>query len=133
MTRKPARIASPIDIELGARIKARRKLLGMSQSALAEQLGITFQQVQKYEKGQNRVGSSRLQATAQILGTTPAALFGEGGADATAVLPEVQAIEQLVGSPDGLALNRAFVKIRDERVRRSVIALVTALSKGQDA
>ncbi|WP_244490314.1 helix-turn-helix domain-containing protein [Rhizobium sp. Root708] len=112
----------------------RRKVLGMSQTSLGEKLGVTFQQVQKYEKGMNRVGSSRLQQIACALGTTPAALFGQFEGDQATKMVEVQAIEQLVRSSEGFALNVAFVKIRDEQVRRSIIALVKSLAtdRGSD-
>ena len=118
-------IISQIDIDVGARIRARRKLLGMTQSTLAEALGITFQQVQKYEKGSNRVGSSRLQHIAQVLGTTPSALFGEevGGSANFA-----DAIMQSIGSADGVTLNKAFIAIKDDRVRKSIVNLVKAIA-----
>jgi transcriptional regulator with XRE-family HTH domain len=127
MSARPAKKEpNPIDVEVGARIRARRLLLGMSQSSLADGLGITFQQVQKYEKGGNRVGSSRLQAIADILGV-PAAFFFEqyGG-----VSPSPNSDDGLVGflsSQDGLELNRAFRSIADPRVRRTFVALVKSL------
>ncbi len=117
---------STVDVEVGARIRARRKLLGLSQSALGERLGITFQQVQKYEKGSNRVGSSRLQSIALVLGTTPAALFGEEGPIADTL--EVAVVERMLTSPDGVALSKAFVQIRDLRSRRAIINLVKSLA-----
>lgn len=119
---------SQIDIDVGARIRTRRKLIGMSQSALADRLGISFQQVQKYEKGSNRVGSSRLQHIAQVLGTSPSALFGEEVDGPPTAIPELHAIEALFGSSDGLALNKAFVGIQDPRIRKSVIALVKTIA-----
>ena len=131
MPRTSNNTAAKIDSEVGARIKMRRKVLGMSQTSLGEKLGVTFQQVQKYEKGMNRVGSSRLQQIAHALGTTPAALFGQVEGDQTTKMVEVQAIEQLVRSSEGFALNVAFVKIRDEQVRRSIIALVKSLATDQ--
>jgi transcriptional regulator with XRE-family HTH domain len=105
----------------------------LSQSALAERLGITFQQVQKYEKGSNRVGSSRLQHIAQILGTSPSALFGEEpGSDAKSI-PELGLVETLIGTADGIALNKAFVNIQDPRLRKAIIALVRTIADDNSA
>jgi len=129
MSRAPL-AKSEIDVEVGARIRARRKLLGLSQSALAQQLGITFQQVQKYEKGSNRVGSSRLQIIARILGTTPAALFGESGAASDA--PELAIVERHLSSNEAVALNKAFIKIADLNSRKAIISLVKALASEAD-
>ncbi len=130
---------NPTDIHVGGRIRLRRNMLGMSQEKLGESLGITFQQIQKYEKGTNRVGASRLQAIAVILGA-PVAFFFEDLAgqepsgnrgfaeDASATF----AIE-FCTSAEGLQLNRAFVKISDLKVRRKIIDLVKALSsEGND-
>ena len=123
------KIASPVDIEVGARIRTRRKLIGMTQINLAEAVGVTFQQIQKYEKGANRVGSSRLVRIAEVLGTSPAALFGqeEDGSIHTES-KEFVYLRDVTASPEGLALNKAFVKIRDPGVRKTLIALVMALS-----
>lgn len=120
-----------IDIEVGARVRLRRKLLGLSQSALAEKIGITFQQVQKYEKGANRIGSSRIHQIAVALETSPAWLFGEDGAQVSKET-EVRAIRRMVGSDEGAALNMAFAKISDTKIRRSVLALVKALAANGD-
>ena len=125
---------NPTDIHVGSRIRLRRNMLGMSQEKLGESLGITFQQIQKYEKGTNRVGASRLQAIASILGAPVAFFFedlpgqeaaGSGGfsEDASATF----AIEFCTSS-EGLQLNRAFVKISDTKVRRKIIELVKALA-----
>lgn len=130
---RTANVPSQIDIDVGARIRARRKLLGLSQSALAERLGITFQQVQKYEKGSNRVGSSRLQHIAQILGTSPSALFGEEPDSDAKSIPELGLVETLIGTADGIALNKAFVNIQDPRLRKSIIALVKTLADDNSA
>lgn len=128
------RIVSEIDIAVGARVKGRRKFLGMSQSTLADRIGVTFQQVQKYEKGTNRIGSSRLAQIAAVLGTSPASLFGEGedGAKVAARSAEMTAIEEMMGTAEGAALNRSFARIADPTVKRAVIALVKALANGDD-
>ena len=108
----------------------------MSQSALASRLGITFQQVQKYEKGANRVGASRLQAIAGIFevhigyffsdyeGRTPSNEHGEPSA--------ADNITRFLTTRDGIALNRAFLKIKSPVVRRSIIKLAKALADGHD-
>jgi transcriptional regulator with XRE-family HTH domain len=112
-------------------------MLGMSQEKLGENLGITFQQVQKYEKGTNRVGASRLQAISDTLGVKPSFFFegmegaantpadGEGGA-------EIVGINGFLGSKEGLDLNKAFIKITDSTVRKKVVALVRALAAEGD-
>jgi transcriptional regulator with XRE-family HTH domain len=120
--------AQLIDVEVGARIRQRRKLLGLSQTGLAEKIGVTFQQVQKYEKGSNRVGSSRLHQIAGVLGIEPAALFGQIVEGFESSTKEVVVLEQMMGSPEGLALNRAFVKISNAATRKSIIALVKAIA-----
>ncbi|MCA1490740.1 helix-turn-helix transcriptional regulator [Ensifer sp. NBAIM29] len=120
-----------IDVHVGSRIRLQRVLMGMSQSALAEGLGVTFQQVQKYEKGTNRVGSSRLQAIANILGV-PIAFFFQQGPDVSAQpqdgSEESEEIVQFLTSSEGIALNRSFTKIKDAHVRRTFVRLVEALA-----
>ncbi|MFP3546963.1 helix-turn-helix transcriptional regulator [Rhizobium sp. SIMBA_035] len=127
MPRNQGAAAIAIDVEVGARIRNRRKILGISQSALGERLGITFQQIQKYEKGTTRVGASRLQGIANVLNTTPAALLGEDGGSIQKS-PELEAVEKMIGTSEGAALNRAFARIADAGVRRSIIALLKALA-----
>ncbi|KQZ94365.1 Cro/Cl family transcriptional regulator [Mesorhizobium sp. Root157] len=125
---------NPIDIHVGSRIRLRRNMLGMSQEKLGENLGITFQQIQKYEKGTNRVGASRLQAIALIL-EVPVAFFFE---DAPGQAPStgrgfsedssMSSVMEFCSSTEGLQLNRAFVKITDQKVRRRILDLVKSLS-----
>lgn len=126
---------NPTDMHVGSRIRLRRNMLGMSQEKLGENLGITFQQIQKYEKGTNRVGASRLQAIASVLGV-PAAFFFENlpGHDSSSGVsgfaedtPSAQAME-FATSAEGLQLNRAFAGIADPKVRRRIIDLVKSLS-----
>ncbi|WP_159945985.1 helix-turn-helix transcriptional regulator [Rhizobium sp. 18065] len=128
--------ANPIDIQVGLQIKLRRKTIGVSQSLLADKLGITFQQVQKYEKGVNRVGASRLQAIAGVLGVSVEHFFNSVDSSDTALKSrpsdEAQALQSFMASSDGFALNRAFFKIKDETVRRRVVALVKALADGAE-
>ena len=122
---------NPIDVHVGGRIRLRRNMLGMSQERLGEQLGITFQQVQKYEKGTNRVGASRLQAISSIL-EVPVAYFFENapGSTATGLAEEHQPnyVVDFLSSSEGLKLNRAFVRISDPKVRGRIIDLVRALA-----
>lgn len=123
---------NPIDVHVGGRIRLRRNMLGMSQERLGESLGITFQQVQKYEKGTNRVGASRLQAIASIL-EVPVSFFFEDAPGGTA--PEGLAedssttyVVDFLSSTEGIRLNRAFVRISDPKVRTKIIDLVRALA-----
>jgi transcriptional regulator with XRE-family HTH domain len=125
---------NPTDTHVGSRIRLRRNMLGMSQEKLGENLGITFQQIQKYEKGTNRVGASRLQAIANILGV-PVAFFFEDlpGPEGTgnrgfAEDPSTTFAIDFCTSAEGLQLNRAFVKISDQKVRRRIIELVKSLA-----
>ena len=125
---------NPIDVHVGSRVRLRRNMLGMSQEKLGERLGITFQQVQKYEKGTNRVGASRLQAIASIL-DTPVSFFFE---DAPGQNPHsskgfsedsaTSYVVDFISSAEGLQLNRAFVRITDPKVRRKVIELVRTIA-----
>lgn len=127
---------NPTDVHVGSRIRLRRNMLGMSQEKLGENLGITFQQIQKYEKGTNRVGASRLQAISEVLGVPVSFLFEDVpnqdmaarglAEDASATL----ALD-FATSTEGLQLNRAFVKIGDAKVRRKIIDLVKALAAGE--
>ncbi|MEM8540752.1 MAG: helix-turn-helix domain-containing protein [Pseudomonadota bacterium] len=124
---------NPIDIHVGSRIRLRRTMLGLSQEKLGESLGITFQQVQKYEKGTNRVGASRLQNIAGIL-NVPAAFFfedapGEDAAETDGLAESSTSyVVNFLSSSEGLQLNRSFVKISDPKVRRRIVDLVRALA-----
>ncbi len=127
---------NPTDVHVGSRIRLRRNLLGMSQEKLGENLGITFQQIQKYEKGTNRVGASRLQAIATILGV-PVSFFFEDAPGGEAAEPGAKAPDastaptiEFCASPEGLQLNRAFMRIRDVKIRRRIIELVKSLAAG---
>jgi transcriptional regulator with XRE-family HTH domain len=129
---------NPVDQHVGSRVRLRRMLLGMSQERLGESMGLTFQQVQKYEKGVNRIGASRLFQISKILDVPVQFFFeeaphsdgratpGMGEADSEAFILE------FLNSREGLELNRAFVKIADPKVRKSVVDLVRALSASAD-
>lgn len=123
-----------IDRHVGARIRLRRNMLGVSQEKLAEGLGLTFQQVQKYEKGTNRVGASRLQHIAAILDTPINYFFEEAPSpSACAIEHQDDTPTLLLTSKDCLALARAFVSIKDETVQQKVLSLVRALGSGKAA
>ncbi len=126
---------NPIDVHVGNRVRMRRMLIGMSQEKLGERLGLTFQQVQKYEKGSNRVSASRLYQMAQILGV-PVQFFFEDLTspqkfDAYEAKGEPGTIMNFLNSSEGVQLNRAFSEITDANMRRRVVELVKAIA-GQD-
>lgn len=132
--RKP----NPMDIHVGSRVRLRRMVIGMSQEKLGERMGLTFQQIQKYEKGTNRIGASRLFQLSQIL-DVPVQFFFEdaplnmmgraaGSAAGFAESKTETYLLDFLNSRDGLELNRAFVKITDPKVRKRVVELVRALS-----
>lgn len=130
---------NPIDAYVGSRIRLRRNMVSMSQERLGESLGITFQQIQKYEKGTNRVGASRLQAIASIL-NVPVSFFFEGGpgmngeeAGGLSESSDQDSVLAFGSSTEGLQLARAFLKIRDPKLRRRVIDLVKAMADGGDS
>ena len=136
-----ARRANPIDMHVGSRVRLRRMLLGMSQEKLGEHLGLTFQQVQKYEKGANRIGASRLFDLSRVLGVPVQFFYDEAPTDlAEAPLvpgfserPTESYVIEFLSTREGLELNKAFVKITDPRVRRSVVELVRSLGGDDDA
>ncbi|WP_304273895.1 helix-turn-helix domain-containing protein [Caulobacter segnis] len=124
----------PVDQHVGAKIRLRRKVLGLSQAKLAQGVGLTFQQVQKYERGSNRISASMLYRVAALLHTSPAWFF-EGlpatdGDQAPTIeqLEKAKAITALLASPDGLAL-AVLLSGLDRRRRRRVLALMTALGE----
>ncbi|MBP1871065.1 hypothetical protein LPJGGPFB_00788 [Ensifer adhaerens] len=124
---------NPIDIHVGSRIRLRRTMLGMSQEKLGESLGITFQQIQKYEKGTNRVGASRLQNISGILNVPVSFFFEDAPGENTSASGLAEAsssnyVVDFLSSSEGLQLNRAFVKITDPKVRRKLVDLVKALA-----
>ena len=133
---KGSRRPNPIDVHVGSRVRFRRMLLGMSQEKLGDKLGLTFQQIQKYEKGINRIGASRLFDLAQVLGVSvqffyeeapaaePAQLVPEGFAER----PAEGSIVEFLRSRDGLELNKAFVRISDAKARRAIVDLVRSLA-----
>lgn len=127
---------NPTDVYVGARMRMQRMVLGMSQETLAGHLGITFQQVQKYEKGTNRIGASRLQIIARILGVPINFFFQQEQHDPLTLegiaRPEQDLVSTFLGSREGLNLNKGFLKIRDSKTRKSIIALIKAMAKGDE-
>jgi transcriptional regulator with XRE-family HTH domain len=128
----------PTDAHVGQRVRMRRLMLGMSQSNVADALGVTFQQLQKYEKGVNRISASRLQHISQIL-QVPVTFFFEGAphvpgeerAQTDAPFPKF--VSDYLVTSDGLNLTKAFMQIRDPKLRRAVVNLVEQIadSEGQ--
>jgi transcriptional regulator with XRE-family HTH domain len=129
---------NPIDIHVGSRVRLRRMMLGMSQEKLGESLGITFQQIQKYEKGTNRIGASRLQHIATVM-AVPVAYFFEdapGTPTEAAGLAESRPANYIVdflSSSEGVQLNKAFVRIKDTKLRRRIIDLVRAAAGDENS
>ncbi|KAA6204359.1 MAG: helix-turn-helix domain-containing protein [Candidatus Tokpelaia sp.] len=127
----------PIDIYVGGRIRLQRNLKNMTQQQLGEQLGVTFQQIQKYEKGTNRVGASRLQAISEILEAPVSFFFSNPEEDGLFTMKKEGFAEEGSPPPDwqcssaeGAQLIRAFTRIQDPQVRRKIIALTKVLAGG---
>ena len=124
----------PIDVHVGSRVRVRRTLLGMSQSILGQRLGLTFQQIQKYERGANRIGSSRLYRISVILDVPVSFFFDElpdnvvAGSRAVETCPALVETNQL-SRRETLELVRAYYNIRSEKSRKCIANLVKALGK----
>jgi transcriptional regulator with XRE-family HTH domain len=136
MTEKPAAdMAHPVDLYVGARLRIRRKVLGLSQTQLADALGITFQQIQKYERGANRISASKLYEAARLL-QSPVSYFFEG-LDETGHGDQddgmAQRMTQFVATPEGLELASLFPRLNDRRLRRRVVDLVKAMVDDEPA
>jgi transcriptional regulator with XRE-family HTH domain len=133
MAKPQTKVPNPIDIHVGSRLRMRRMMLGMSQEKLGEAFGLTFQQVQKYEKGTNRISASRLQQAAQILDVL-APFFFEGAPGGHALGEEVPSpvyINEFVSSEDGLRLIKAFTRIGRPAVRHRIVNLVQDIAGGE--
>lgn len=118
----------PIDVHVGARLRYRRMSVGMSQEALGERLGVTFQQIQKYEKGLNRIGAGRLYQIARVLGVSIGFFFEDLAENGRAPEDDGASPMTFLSSPEGLQLNLAFSRITDGPTRRKVVELVRALA-----
>ena len=126
---------NPTDKHVGARVRMRRMMLGMSQEKLGDALGLTFQQVQKYEKGANRIGASRLQQISHIL-QVPVSFFFEGAPSAPgqssggmSEAPSPAYVSDFLATSDGLALTKAFMRIKSAKLRRRIVDLVEQIAE----
>ena len=126
---------NPVDRHVGSRVRMRRMLVGMSQEKLGEALGITFQQIQKYEKGTNRIGASRLHQIARVL-SVPVEYFYEGApqiegtpAGGFSEAPPSSYVSDFLTTSEGLELIKAFIEIKDPKVRRKLVDLAKALGQ----
>ena len=125
---------NPIDRYVGSRVRMRRMMLGMSQEKLGNALGLTFQQVQKYEKGTNRIGASRLQQISNIL-QVPVSFFFDGAPDIgtrpneLSEAPSPLYVADFLATSEGLQLTKSFMKVKDPKVRRRIVDLVASLAE----
>ena len=133
----PTKSPNPIDKHVGSRVRMRRIMLGMSQEKLGDALGLTFQQVQKYEKGTNRIGASRLQHISHIL-QVPVAFFFEGAPSvpgapqAEGTAPSPAYLTDFLTTSDGLVLTKAFTRIKNAKLRRRIVDLVQEIVDGEN-
>lgn len=136
---KGSRRANPLDLHVGSRVRLQRMLLGMSQEKLGERLGLTFQQIQKYEKGINRIGASRLYELAKVLGVSVQFFYEDAPVDYSdqkpastmggfSERPADRYVVDFLSSREGVELNKAFVKISDPKIRRTIVDLVRTLA-----
>ena len=124
-----------VDVYVGARLRMRRVTLSMSQTRLGELLGVTFQQIQKYEKGTNRISASRLKLAAEVLQVSVDFFYEGGPAQPTkGGLNEISPayVTEFLSTSEGFQLNRAFARIRDPKVRRRIVELVVSLAPPDD-
>lgn len=121
-----------IDLHVGNRLRSRRLVLGMSQEKLGEGLGITFQQIQKYEKGTNRVSASKLMVAATVLSVPVSYFFEDQAPEPDSSTREVDEIGTFLHSREGVALNQAFTSIKSKRVRQTIITLAKAMADADD-
>lgn len=134
---KTDRSPNPVDLHVGARVRMRRKFLGMSQEGLAETIDLTFQQVQKYERGSNRISASKLYEIARAL-KAPVAYFFEGYGQTEAVegfseSESEQFVHGFLMTTEGIELAEAFPRIKSAKLRRRVLELVRSLAEDDDA
>ena len=128
---------NPIDKHVGSRVRMRRMMLAMSQEKLGDALGLTFQQIQKYEKGTNRIGASRLQQISHIL-QVPVAFFFEGAPTLQGQeglrgeAPSPAYVSDFLATSEGLALTKAFMRIKQPKLRRRIVDLVEEIAGGQE-
>ncbi len=133
MSKHGPRSPNPVDIHVGTRVRLRRQIMKMSQTKLGNQLGVTFQQVQKYERGANRVGASRLWRMSQVL-DVPVAFFFDGldqvsGSAEFAEDDQLPIVYDFINSTDGVALAKALAQIKNKVVRRQILELARSLAR----
>jgi transcriptional regulator with XRE-family HTH domain len=128
----PKKSPNPIDKHVGGRVRMQRMLLGMSQEKLGDAIGLTFQQVQKYEKGANRVSASRLQQISDVLGVPVTFFFDDAPGLQRAAsrddAPSPDILTDFLATSDGLALAKAFTRIKRAKVRRGIVRLVEEIT-----
>ena len=127
------KVPDPTDKHVAARVRMRRMMLSMSQEKLGDALGLTFQQVQKYEKGTNRIGASRLQHISSIL-QVPVSFFFEGGPRSSPSNGMGEAsspgyVSDFLATSDGLSLTKAFMRIKSSKLRRRIVDLVEHIAE----
>src|SRR5437016_2685927 len=133
----PKKEPNPVDKHVGSRVRLRRMMLKMSQEKLGDALGLTFQQVQKYEKGANRIGASRLQEISHILQVPVAFFFEElprlsGQTSGPGSAASVEYVSEFLASSDGLRLTKAFSRIKNSALRRQIVNLVAEIANDVD-
>ena len=127
------RSPNPVDVHVGTRVRLRRQVMKMSQERLGDQLGVTFQQVQKYERGANRIGASRLWKISEVLGV-PIGFFFDGVTEGVehadfAENDQLPVVYEFINSSDGVALAKAVSQIKNKAVRRQILELARSLAK----
>ncbi|HMF25524.1 MAG TPA: helix-turn-helix transcriptional regulator [Pseudolabrys sp.] len=127
------KVPNPIDKHVGARVRMRRMMLNMSQEKLGDALGLTFQQIQKYEKGTNRIGASRLQQIAHILQVSVSFFFegtphAPGHVGGMSEAPSPAYVSDFLATADGLSLTKAFMRIKNSKLRRRIVDLVEQIA-----
>jgi transcriptional regulator with XRE-family HTH domain len=123
MTRR----ADQVDVRVGKRVRSYRLAKGMSQTTLGEKVGVTFQQIQKYESGANRIGSGRLKRISTVLGLPIVALFGEDESSGDRAVDTV--LTEVLSQPDATRLMRAFDAIKDRKQRRALVLLAESMGR----
>ena len=134
----PSKAPNPVDRHVGSRVRMRRLMVGMSQERLGDALGLTFQQIQKYEKGTNRIGASRIQQIAEILQVPVSFLFegspgSSAGAEGFGTAPSPAYVADFLATAEGLALIRAFMRVPDIKLRRAIVDMVELIGGREDA
>jgi transcriptional regulator with XRE-family HTH domain len=125
---------NPIDQQVGARLRMQRMLVGMSQEKLGEALGVTFQQIQKYEKGSNRISASTLKQIAWALNVQPSFFLEDAAPKGSSGFDEAVSgsyVVEFLSTAEGVELNRAFSSIRDPKIRKGIIDFVALLARSQ--